>query len=267
MLNGYAAYQKKSTPIVPNFWVQLGPMDDVDSKLPSLDTQSERLRWARSRFYPSARAAATALGWNENTYKSHEGGIRRGDGLPLSAVQKYARAFKVPVGWLSMADKTGTVERIGDVKKAVPVVGMVEAGIWIETTSEPPIEWIAFDDPQYARANVKAYRVRGPSMDQVYPEGTTVLTIHPAEAGLCEYDVVVLCRKDAGGKHELTLKELRMNGTQAEFWPRSNDKRYQAPYIPPKADESAQDGWEVVGVVIASYAKRPPRSGRFVQIQ
>jgi hypothetical protein len=70
-------------------------------------TQAGRLRWARERAgYQSIRAAAISLQWNENTYKSHEQGIRGGDGIKPRHLQKYARAFGVDLTWLTYG--TGT---------------------------------------------------------------------------------------------------------------------------------------------------------------
>lgn len=68
---------------------------------PDLLTQAGRLRWARERAgYSSARAAAIERGWNENTYKSHEQGIRQAEGLKTATAEKYARAFRVSHAWL-----------------------------------------------------------------------------------------------------------------------------------------------------------------------
>lgn len=68
---------------------------------PDKDTIGGRLRWARERRgYTSARSVAEAFGWNPNTYKSHEQGIRRADSLPTDVARKYARAYGVSVAWL-----------------------------------------------------------------------------------------------------------------------------------------------------------------------
>lgn len=76
---------------------------------PDLQTQHGRLRWARERAgYGSIRAAAIAFGFNENTYKSHEQGIRQAEGLKTKHLEKYARAFKVSQAWLA----TGTGDPI-----------------------------------------------------------------------------------------------------------------------------------------------------------
>lgn len=82
-------------------------MSTTDSPLPALSTQADRLKWARERFFRSPREAARQHGWNENTYKSHEGGIRGNAGLKLDVLRKYARAFQVPADWLAMVDRPG----------------------------------------------------------------------------------------------------------------------------------------------------------------
>jgi hypothetical protein len=69
---------------------------------PDLATQHGRLRWARERAgYTSIRSAAIAFGFNENTYKSHEQGIRQAEGLKTKHLERYARAFKVSQAWLA----------------------------------------------------------------------------------------------------------------------------------------------------------------------
>lgn len=68
---------------------------------PDLNTQHGRLRWAReAQGYPSARIAAAMIRVNENTYKSHEGGLRRKGALPLDDAKSYAKKFGVDLAWL-----------------------------------------------------------------------------------------------------------------------------------------------------------------------
>jgi hypothetical protein len=75
-----------------------------------MTTQSGRLRWARENAgYGSIRSAAIAFGWNENTYKSHEQGLRRDGGLTEVLLKKYARAFGVSTTWLAFG--TGNPKR------------------------------------------------------------------------------------------------------------------------------------------------------------
>lgn len=41
------------------------------------------------------------FGWNENTYKSHEQGIRGSEGIKPKHLRKYARAYGVSMTWLA----------------------------------------------------------------------------------------------------------------------------------------------------------------------
>ena len=91
-----------STPLVPIAWVQSPAMSRVALAPPDLNTQHGRLRWARENaHFSSIRAAALAFGFNENTYKSHEQGIRQAEGLKTKHLERYARAFRVSQAWLA----------------------------------------------------------------------------------------------------------------------------------------------------------------------
>jgi len=77
-------------------------MPKVALSPPDLRNQAGRLRWARERAgFTSIRAAALGFGWNENTYKSHEQGIRGSEGLKTKHIERYARAFGVSEAWLA----------------------------------------------------------------------------------------------------------------------------------------------------------------------
>jgi hypothetical protein len=58
----------------------------------------ERLQFARERAgFDTPTEAAIYFGFNVVTYRSHENGTR---GIRREAAQRYAKAFKVPAGWL-----------------------------------------------------------------------------------------------------------------------------------------------------------------------
>ncbi len=85
------------SPMIRHLWT----MAKLNSTPPDLRTQHGRLRWARERAgFESARGAARAKEWPENTYRSHEDGSRLGKGLKLDVAEKYARAFRVNLSWL-----------------------------------------------------------------------------------------------------------------------------------------------------------------------
>lgn len=82
--------------------LQFVPMAKTATLPPDLTTQAGRLRWAREKAgYSSMRQAANRFEWNENTYKSHELGIRGAEGIKPRYLDKYARAFMVDLQWLT----------------------------------------------------------------------------------------------------------------------------------------------------------------------
>lgn len=146
-----------------------------------------------------------------------------------------------------------------DISRRIPVVGDVEAGVWRETVARERHdidEYLPIDVPGYERADLRAMRVIGPSMNQHYPPGRFVVIAPTAEAGLREGDHVVVERR-RGSMTEITLKEyvVEPNGRVA-LWPRSDHPDFQQPYFLKISDESDQDGVEVTGVVVADYRKR-----------
>lgn len=62
----------------------------------------ERVKWARSRHFDSATAAAAALGMKEGTYRCYERGPGSAKYIPLEYkhARKFAREFKVRWEWL-----------------------------------------------------------------------------------------------------------------------------------------------------------------------
>lgn len=82
----------------------------------------ERLQKARARAgFEDATAAARAYGWNENTYRSHENGMR---GLRSDPARRYARAFRTSAAWLLTGE--GSIDNAD--LEAVPIVGKAGAG-------------------------------------------------------------------------------------------------------------------------------------------
>lgn len=153
---------------------------------PDLRTQQGRLRHARMRQHPSMRAAARANGWNENTYKSHEQGMRREGALSEADAKKYARAFGVSDSWLLSG--RGDMTRQGGAQARAPVqaeshawtaqlVGLVGAGAVVEAIElhdQDPIELPA------DAGDVEAYRVTGSSCAPVFEDGDVVIVLKRA---------------------------------------------------------------------------------------
>lgn len=156
---------------------QIIPMNPALVRLPELESLSARLRFARERAqYASPRAAARAFGWNENTYKSHENGMRAPRHADLETVlRRYARGFKVPWEWLA----TG---KSGDIPTSIDVVSYVGAGAEVYPFDEPFDE---IEPPPDCPPGAFAVVVRGDSQLPVFSDGDVLICAplaHPDDA-------------------------------------------------------------------------------------
>ncbi len=160
---------------------------------------------------------------------------------------------------------TQSLEYVGEVRRRVPIVGEVRAGVFhiISDTPEPS-DWLYFDDPAYRGLNIYALRVVGNSMDLVYPDGTIVLVAPAAERSVFEGDIVVVRRRQ-GLLIETTLKEISA-GEQGTFVlsPRSTDPAHQIP-ITICSDAHNDQEPEIIGIVVASYHRRSRPTATLIQ--
>lgn len=257
------------------------------------DAASDRLRRARTaKGYDSATAAAEAFGWNKHTYVSNENGNAS---FSYKKAKAYAEAFGVAPDWLYdakaspspaatpvAAPEPGAPVDLMQLRafiahiearkppgkgkiidRRIPVVGIVEAGLW----REAPVrelhdieEWLSIDVQGYERAQLRAWKLSGPSMNLIYPPGRFVVTAHPAEAGLRVGDYVIVERRKAD-LVEVTLKEFVVDDEgRVALWPRSSDPEFQTPIYLKGGDNQDQTGPVIVGVVVADYSRRnrPP---------
>lgn len=92
----------------------------------------ERLaRARRDAGFEDATFAARRFGWNENSYRSHENGMR---GLRRDVAERYAKAFRVNAGWLLTGDM------MDPSRSTIPIMGRIGAGAEIDAGVEqvPP---------------------------------------------------------------------------------------------------------------------------------
>lgn len=129
-----------------------------------MDEFHERLRWARERKFPTAKAAAESLGIPYGTYSGHESGAR---GAKNDEIERYARKFKVPAGWLAFAEGA---EKILE----VPVVGYVGGGNAAHFYEQGQGPFDTRPLPPEGSLHTVAVIVRGPSMSGVADDGYTI---------------------------------------------------------------------------------------------
>lgn len=148
--------------------------------------------------------------------------------------------------------------------KNVGVVGAVQAGVWVDA-----VEWTLGDQfnvswskdgiwDHYPKFGLK---VRGSSMNLIYPEGSIVICVRfydldgrdprPGER------VVVYRRKN--DQIEATLKEFVLQDGRGWLWPRSSDPAFQAPIEMHPEGVPPADHPEVYALVIGRYSPETSR--------
>lgn len=135
----------------------------------------------------------------------------------------------------------------------VQVVGEVQAGVFrfaveIPAAERPIIP--VLPPPGYERLQSVAFKVVGPSMDLLYPDGSYVIAISAFDTDVRSGDRVIVYQTQ-GMLREATIKELRIEEDgRIALWPRSTHPDYQEPIY---LEASDQDGPEIPYVVVASY--------------
>ncbi|WP_433942654.1 S24 family peptidase [Brevundimonas diminuta] len=222
---------------------------------------ADRLKAARiAAGFETAADAARALGEHPQNVRDHEAGRR---GIKPEMAERYAKLYRIDAAEILFgqghASESGVAEN--DNVRMVGVIGEIRAGNWAQIPDEQPEPWeyVPVNLPEYQRAHLFALNVVGRSMDRVYPDGSTVVVCPAHEAGVRENDHVVV-RRWKGGMAETTLKEVVVENGKVVLWPRSTDAAYQQPI---RLDEvrDADEGPEILGVVVGSFFGRPSRTG------
>lgn len=199
-----------------------------------LSKPHDRLRWAREMRKMTLAEAGTATGINPKTIQAHETGHRTKRGISTDYSPAYARGYRISETWLV----TGVGEPLGpkssqDIR--VPVKGVLQAGIWIESFEWPSVDqydvWVS-GRPDLAREVLYAAEVRGTSMNRIYPNGTIVVLRRGIDGPT---DLITgkryhVERQMPNGLVENTLKTVKRGG-DGRIWlvPESDDPEFQAP--------------------------------------
>lgn len=161
-----------------------------------------------------------------------------------------------PVLWARVRN---TTDEIADLF-TVFIRGDVQAGVWKEAVENDPADWELAPvaaDARYRGIEQYGLRVRGPSMNVLYPEGSVVICVslialgrdpRPGERVIC------LRRSEQG--FEATVKEFRVDDHGKYWlWPRSTDPNFQTPWPLFITNDFAAENEDLrlVGLVIASH--------------
>jgi SOS-response transcriptional repressor LexA len=212
---------------------------------------ANRLRKLReAKGYEGPAEAARAFGWSENTYKSHENGLR---GIRPDVAQKYARAFGSTAAFILTGDtgapslspisEVGTVSVLGEV-----AAGMFRAGNW---TPEDDAEIPALPRKGIPASKQYAVRVDGPSVNRRIPDGMyAICAMFDAYPGGATMGSLVHVTRQDGELVEHTIKELRLTPQGMMLMPVSDDPAYQEAVALASSEESVV---EIRGVVIGVF--------------
>lgn len=202
-----------------------------------------RVRKLRERAGLTQTELAEKLGVHWQTVQRVESGY---SGLSNKKAEAYARALGVTSGEI-FSDENNF--------RQVSVKAHVQAGEWSESN-----EWM--DDDQYNVAipddpALRPYQLfgaetRGPSMDKVYPEGTSLIFTEQIETSeqIIPGKRYIVERERADGLREETVKTL-WKDDDGRFWliPESTDPRFNEP-IPLNGEDG--DTIRIVGRVVYS---------------
>lgn len=140
----------------------------------------------------------------------------------------------------------------------VPVVGEIMAGLFREAIRvddlSPSIN--IGPEPRYSGFPRFALRVRGPSMNLLYPDGSFVVCIEFADLGRDPKhgERVIVYRINSDGLIEATCKEFVVDGNGAAWlWPRSSDPHFQTPWPLSNGHPADIESVSVHALVIGSY--------------
>lgn len=139
-----------------------------------------------------------------------------------------------------------------------PVLGVIQAGHWVEATAEEsPGRMPIVDTGGYAEKDLYVLQVRGDSMDLFVRDGGYVVCVsvfalsQPFRTGMV---VHVERRRFDGQMVETTLKEIQMVGSKMTLTPRSSNASHK-----PIAMDGGEDGEEIEirGLVLGRYDPAP----------
>ena len=146
-----------------------------------------------------------------------------------------------------------------DEEITIHVQGAVQAGEWSAAEKLPPDEWYAKTikrDPRFPNSTYEGYEVRGPSMNEIYPEGSVIVAVSIFEGEEIEIqsgEKVIVRRVDDHGLIEHTVKEYRvLEDGRRILQARSSDPTYAgAIELKPDSEDSQElSSSQITGLVV-----------------
>lgn len=195
----------------------------------------------------SVKAWAKRSAVNENSIYNFING--HSHSLDDRTYAKLARGGDVPV-WRLTGDPPDAPS-----PTTVWVAGHVQAGAFRAAVEWDRSLWYPVDVPVPVRmrGKAKALELRGPSMNEIYPDGSIVIWVDMLDYRPPRHeDRVIVYAYSDDDEIEATVKEFREIEGRRWLWPRSFDPDHQVP-IDPATPPNHIRRIEVVGIVVGSY--------------
>lgn len=231
----------------------------------------DKLKAIRIRSDLTFKVIGPAIGLTPSGYSYYEGSCKK-PLLPHDVALKLCEVF-VGMGMppitadeiMSLsssstptASKQPELEPVFVTGEKLKIVGEVQAGVWQESIlrddghlGEAPIGEMA----EFKGIAQYCLIVRGPSMNKIFSDGTTVICIskwdYPRKL---QQDNCVIVERTNNGTYESTIKQVSMGQDgKIMLWPRSDDPRFQNPI---EYDENSEET-TITGIVINKLEKAP----------
>lgn len=208
------------------------------------------IRSARKAAGMSQTELALRIGVTQSVVSDWENGKLQSYGEHSAAIH---RALKIPLDELAPVPPFSPVT-------GIQVVGEIQAGVWRVATEFVPEDRTVIPVvgvPGYGGVKLVALKVKGSSMDLLYPDGSFVIVVSASDTDARHGDRVVVYRAK-GELQEASLKEVRVEDDgRVGLWPRSTSPEHQEPIY---LDNDDQNGPEIAYVVVGRYSMedRPP---------
>lgn len=140
------------------------------------------------------------------------------------------------------------------------IKGKVQAGVWMSAVHYEPEDWVPVSlpvPPEYENCDPFILKVAGDSMDEVYPDGTLITCVATMNLNreVRHQERVIVERRDADGRVELTVKEYRADGPRKWLVARSTRPEFAGAI---EMIRQTTDTLQVVAVVVAAYRFERP---------
>lgn len=199
---------------------------------------------------------AEALGQTQEWLKAERGDMRLYKSAPgKGRTAEPARTASAEI--IKLPRRLSLAPDVTVAMRNVPVIGYVQAGVWLATIELPPED--RYDIPLpiqsgFDRFDVFGLVVRGPSMDEVYPHGSVLAVVKFLDLGRePRHGERVVALRLRHGETEATVKEFRVDRDgKARLWPRSTHPSFQEP-VPLDERDGEDAELHVAYLVIGSY--------------